>query len=171
MDNIGKDNYGRNIAREKIGESFKYHIYQDDKEVLTLAFSEKVPFNKVLSSINSMQTGVAALDDRRDAAKANINNVRAVMLNEPIEFDGVLYDNDAESIAEISGVLVLIKAGVKLPKDFVWRSYDNKNIPMTAEKLLELATAIFAYRYEVKKKSWDAKDAIGTSDKPESISI
>ena len=169
MDIMGKDKYGREILREKDGESCKYHVQQDGKDVMVLGFSDKIPLSKVLASVEGMKTGPDPIEERREQAGDAVTAARDTALVEPLLFDGNLYDCDFLTQQRIGGIVAMIAAGIKLPKDFSWRDYNNVNQPMTAEGVLALAGAIFQRQYEIFQKSWAAKEEIKKSAKPEDV--
>jgi hypothetical protein len=125
----------------------------------------------VFSRCKNMPLPAYTLLERREKLKSLVNLKRSEKLTCPIKFQGDLYDTDQISTKNISDVLVMLGVGMTLPPDYVWRTTDNRNVPMSKQKLVGLAAAISTRNTMIYQYSWGMKKTIDNSNNPESIDI
>ena len=76
-------------------------------------------------------------------------------------FEDVRYLTDRDSRMNIIGAQAAILSNpAVLPEGFIWRSEDDQNIPMDADKFKEFAIALFQFSNEIYQKAWTLKATI-----------
>lgn len=101
-----------------------------------------------------------SLETIKNQRKNFINSERDRVMNEGVEYQGVLFDCDDQAKTDVTGVITGIIAGIPLPENFTWRSKENYDIPMESEDVMNLGVAIMNYRHAILKHSWELKDLI-----------
>ena len=114
------------------------------------------PTLKTLAQIDPKK----ALIEAKDYQKSLITMWRDNALAGGVEYEGEIYQAEANSYNMLSGVIAAIAAGLFLPDGFVWRTIDNKNITMTADTLKALGQIMFEYVEQCHHKAWTLKDAV-----------
>jgi hypothetical protein len=89
-----------------------------------------------------------------------INKVREKLLNEPISYQGSLFDCDELSQRNIQAWLITINAGTNPPVGFVWRDYNNQYHAADAEFVRGLNNVIVARGTLIYQTSWTKKAEI-----------
>ena len=75
-----------------------------------------------------------------------VNNFRDALMYDHFSFMGHRWNSDRNSLGNLIGINVLVvEAGGQLPPGFVYRDYDNNNVPMTATQLGQLGGAAFQF--------------------------
>ena len=101
-----------------------------------------------------------ALADAKACQKELIIQWRDEALAAGVEYEGGIYQADANSYNMLSGVLAATAAGIPLPKGFVWRTIDNENITMATDSLRELGQAMLEHIQKCHHKAWSLKAAV-----------
>lgn len=113
------------------------------------------------------------LEEAREQLRTWINEFRDAMIQDHFPFQGKRWDCDEKSRANIIGVCTLINTlaltGQPFPDDFVWRTSDNENVPMTQSDMVNLGLAMFAYTTACYKASWYHKAVLETLATPEEV--
>jgi len=90
-----------------------------------------------------------------------INTLRAHKTEQGVIFKGNVFDSSERSRCNLAAVAAkMASPAATLPDDFVWRSTDNQNIPVTKEDVLAFHAAMTDWMYANYKASWDHKTAI-----------
>ena len=104
----------------------------------------------------------------KKAVIAEVTKIRDQLLAAPIEFDGILFDADAFSLSNMTGVISRIERGDGLTAGWSgWRVADNSMVwaDATADqvliKLKSIAGLIENRTQAILNASWQHKDAIG----------
>lgn len=74
--------------------------------------------------------------------RAQINVERDAATTAPVSAIGQLWDADSKSRETIMAVLVAAGAGVPLPADLKWTTFDDKDVPVTIADLGQIAAAM-----------------------------
>ncbi len=106
------------------------------------------------------------LNKEKEIKKFMINSIRDEKISEGVSYSGYTFDSDDKSVNNINQTLTSISVGISLPKDFTWRTKDNKNVPANKEFLIGLLQEIINHKTTYLKKSWELKDKI---DKAKSV--
>ena len=98
------------------------------------------------------------IDVLRSQVRQNILAMRSEALQTGVEFEGNLYQADPVSYGNLTGAVAAVTSvGLALPEGFCWRTADDKNIPMDAETLIALGTAMLGYVNYCYAHSWELK--------------
>lgn len=94
----------------------------------------------------------------------NINNYRdnIVLGGATVWYNGYEYDCDQPTQINLSGVVTYILTGASLPSDFVWRDYNNNNIPQTTDSMVQFGVLMAQYVNIVYAASWALKENVQT---------
>lgn len=98
-----------------------------------------------------------------------INTDRDRAIAGAVTYLDVPFDCDDRSRTNLTGAITAFKAGVPVPQNFVWRSADNRNIPMALDDLVGLAAAMLAHVNSIYTLSWSRKAALEAASTPEDI--
>ena len=96
-----------------------------------------------------------------------INEERERRNHLPIDYDGNLFDADAEAQRNVSAWMTNVAAGQNPPTGFEWRGYDNTNHPADAAFVVGLGNAITLRGTYLYQRSWIKKaevDALTTAE-------
>lgn len=74
-----------------------------------------------------------------------------------VTYNGVLFDSDVVSTANISSWATAVAANIPVPAGFTWRSKDNQDIPFIAQDILELAAVSLARGTACYMRAWQLK--------------
>jgi hypothetical protein len=96
----------------------------------------------------------------KEAKKVQINAWRKQAIDAGVAFNGVMFDSDDISRANLTGVVAAANAGIPLPEGFTWRSADNQDIPMDLAALVGLAGTMLAHVNFQYAKSWTLKGVV-----------
>ncbi len=143
-------------------ETFDSEIAQSTR-LIELGYDAAIDSDIALASLT--------VEQQRHILKHKIDNMRAVKLVQPFTFCGNRYDMDETSIANVTGVLLAVLVGANLPEGFTWRSYDNVDVPFTAQTLENLAMAGMAERSRIYQISWNLKRLVDEATDPMSVDI
>lgn len=102
----------------------------------------------------------AALDQAKSDLKLKVDTLRDVARAAGVTYNGVDYDSDPVSSANITEWAAVVTAGVVLPEGFTWRSKDNQDIPFSASDILGLAAAIAVSATTCYRRAWAVKARI-----------
>lgn len=103
-----------------------------------------------------------SLSDVKESRKSFINQERDRILTEGMLFDSSMFDCDSKAQNNLTSLVAAVAAGVPLPDEFTWRSFDNQDIPMDNIKLIQFAGTMLAYTNSVYSKSFKLKNLIDT---------
>lgn len=92
--------------------------------------------------------------------KAYINAKRDEAMAAGVEYNGVIFDSDFISQANMARVHTGVNDSWPLPEGFTWRSADNQDIPFTTEDVNNLAHIMLDNGNSIYKDSWVKKKAI-----------
>ena len=99
-----------------------------------------------------------SIDELRQIIHDEINAYREYLFeNEPVFFQGAYFDIDRKSQNNIAAMGAAIAAGIPLPSNFVWRTFDNQDFTMNTETFLKFAGACMYYINAVYSASWVKK--------------
>ncbi len=107
-----------------------------------------------------------AVEDNRDlattkaAAREEVNRYRDVVLDLGIHAFGHKWDSDARSRQNFTGIVAAVAVGFQVPEGFMWRDFDNVNVPVTTPMLVTLGTLLLSYVSQVFGASWVIKGLI-----------
>jgi hypothetical protein len=169
---VTTDCYGRDVLREMTtAGQYLYTVRQEGATVLQLTRDISVPLSAVVRTIEGMKTGSDPIEVRRAALCERVNAMRDERVSGPILHNGVLYDADPASRARLTGMIAICGNIPELPQGFVWRSYDNSDIPVDKAGLVGLSLGFMAFDYACFQASWALKAQILASDNPESVDL
>ena len=100
-----------------------------------------------------------------------VNTVRAEKLVLDVTYLGHPFQSDDVSMANITGVLAGVAAGIPLPESFAWRAADDAFVPMDIPKLVGLGAVLMAYRSNCYVRSWGLKQTIAESTEFDAIDL
>jgi len=112
-----------------------------------------------------------SLGELKKERQSFINIERDRRLNAGVVWNGYQIDSDINSRNNLMGTISAINAGVSLPQNFVWRTSDNLNIPITNEQLINLGETVLNYISAVYQRSWELKDLILAATTPEELDL
>jgi hypothetical protein len=93
--------------------------------------------------------------EQAQASKRNeVNIQRDIHLNGGWLYKGVVYDSDATSKQNISGIMTLINTGSPLPSDFTFRAQDNSNVPYNNATFTEFFQCSCVWAEMIYRTSW-----------------
>ena len=102
------------------------------------------------------------LEEVQEKRSKEVNGLRTQKLLEGFVFKGNSYESDESSRNRLAAVAAKLAApNAALPDNVVWRTADNKNVPMTAEDVLAFQGAMTDWVYSLFDASWKHKSAIG----------
>lgn len=109
---------------------------------------------------------LVTVEDVRNRRYAEIDNLLKEQLRQGVVFNGNSFSSDEESRSLLDALTTrLLIPGAQLPEDFVWRSSDNRNIPMTKEEILSFHTAMTEWVYQLHRVSWKHKAALDKAER------
>ncbi len=104
---------------------------------------------------------------------ARVNQIRDQKLNGGIVWNGEAYQTDEANRLNLVGAMVSAQAALQaarfslpegetlvLSRDFIWRTMDNKDIPMTAEEIAALGNAVNKHVSDCYRAAWSHKERI-----------
>ena len=103
---------------------------------------------------------VISLDAFKQRRNDEVTARKAITLAAGVTWNGHRWDADTAAQLNVSGMATSINAGVPLPRDFYWTSFDNENVPMTAQDVLDLGAAIVAFNFAVHDRNRSLKAQI-----------
>lgn len=103
---------------------------------------------------------VVSLDQFKARRIDEVKEQKALALKAGVEWNGHRWDADATAQLQISGTVTSISAGLPLPEGFYWTSYDNVNVPVTSNDLIDLGAAIVAFNFAIHDRSRSLKEQI-----------
>lgn len=106
----------------------------------------------------------------RRALADQVNAIRAHKLQEQIEYDGRLYDIDAQSVANLTAKVSAIAAGIPIGIT-VWRDADNEEVEHSEESLVGLAAVVIARNQTIYTASFTLKRAIAEAQDPSTVNL
>lgn len=105
-----------------------------------------------------------ALDEIKTDLKNRVDSKRNEKYYGGFTFETVSYFTDRDSRMNIIGAqAAILTDSTILPEGFIWRSADDRNIPMDADKFKEFAIALFAFSNQIYQTSWTIKAAIDSA--------
>ena len=99
-----------------------------------------------------------------------VNEIRAEKIDAPVEFNGHDYDADPQSVANLTGVVASLGAGIPVG-DVVWRDANNVDVTHSPESLVALAGTMLARNQAVYAASFTIKNAIAEAEDPSTVDI
>lgn len=111
------------------------------------------------------------IEQRRAERSALVNILREQKVAGGVTFDGKRFATDPLSRANLSGAVASANGPGGVPPGLVWRSEDNQAVPMTPQKLAQFGRAVLDHVNACYACSWQLKDAIASSNDPESVDI
>lgn len=133
---------------------------------------DTLAYVKWLAEGNTPEARLSAPEETleaKQAVSAWANDKRDSQIAGTVEYNGARFDSGRESVQNLLGVVVALGAGIPLPKDFVWRSADNVNVPMSAPELISLGGLMMANVNAAYVKAWAIKDGFRKTDPNQSI--
>jgi hypothetical protein len=110
----------------------------------------------------------------KNQKKNLISTLRETKNLEPITYNNMLFDCDAQAQRNIQAWVTNINAGINPPQGFVWRDYNNVDQPADANFILGLNAAVVARGTQMYQTSWNKKaevDALTTIEQVNSYDI
>lgn len=89
-----------------------------------------------------------------------VNEYRDNLINQGYTWNGYRFDTNETARQNITSVTTAISNGIQLPSNYVWRSADNENVPMTEQDLISLGATIMDWVTEIYGVSWYHKDTM-----------
>jgi hypothetical protein len=122
-----------------------------------------------LSRVGFVDYQVVRLPTPIEELKANkkemINIERGKQNSNPIIYENIQFDADEIAQQNVSAWMSTLAGGGTLPSGFTWRSYDNQDIPVDANFINGLGTAMTLRGTQLYQTSWIKKaevDALTT---------
>jgi len=100
---------------------------------------------------------VAILARAKNFMRQALSVEKARQLSAGFEYDGNVYDSDANAVANITGAVAMLNAGAELPAGFAWTTAGNIDVPMDSAQLVALGQALNAHVLTVHVNSRAAK--------------
>ena len=108
---------------------------------------------------------LVTVQDVRKRRYAEITKLLKEKLHQGIVFKGNPFSSDEESRNLLDALATrLLIPGAQLPADFIWRSSDNRNIPMSKEDVLAFHAAMTGWVYDLYRTSWEHKAALDKTE-------
>ncbi len=107
-----------------------------------------------------LEIEVAGLDTIKLNRCAEVNVKKQEVINSGFMWNSVKWDSDTGAQASINFAISNINGGQVLPENFYWTSFDNVNIPMTAQDMLDMASALATFLFNVHDKASELKALI-----------
>lgn len=109
------------------------------------------------------------LEDAIADKKNMVNLVRDEKIEEGYEWNGNVYDIDATSLSILANYTMAVSNGVALPSNFMWRTKDNVNIPLTASELVQLNSILILHVNQIFTYSWELKSILDNMNTIEDV--
>ena len=101
------------------------------------------------------------LDEVKTIRKNEINDYRSLWISQGFEYEGNVFDTDAQSLSNIYGMATAAAVAAPWPSNFTWRDHNNNDVLFsTPAEFVVFATVLMNYVNNCYKKSWAAKAEI-----------
>lgn len=114
------------------------------------------------------------LDDFQTLWRDKINTERTTRIAGRIWYMGYCFDTDDTSRTNVTATVSALGAGMTLPANFTWRTYNNINVPMNATQVKTFGILMLAYVQSLYQYSWYLKaqvDAATTRNQVRAIDV
>jgi hypothetical protein len=138
-------------------------IYSEEPLYVTVEIDVWKKLNDLANSNTIIIEPISILPIKENA-KETINSIRDTAIASGVEYNGDIYQTDAESISDIMGAII---AGVSTQ----WLTQTNKVVNMTVADMQELGQAVAAHKAHYIYKAREHKDAIELLNTAESIEL
>jgi len=101
------------------------------------------------------------LDAYRARRQGEVNAKKAEVLAGGLTWGENRWDANEGSLTAINTYTAAVNAGQSLPDGFYWTDYDNNNVPMTGEQLVQLGSAMVGFLFNVHSMGTTLKTQIG----------
>ena len=92
-----------------------------------------------------------------------MSDQKMVALSGGMILDGHRWDTDPAAQLSINSMASAANAGIPLPADFYWTTYDNADVPFAKDNLLALSAAVAAFNFAVHDRSRVLKSQIAAA--------
>lgn len=103
---------------------------------------------------------VVSLDAFKATRHDLVSAQKAAVMALGTSLHGYRWDADAAAQLSVNGMATSINAGIPLPSAFYWTSFDNQDVPFTAQDILDLSAALAAFNFAVHDHSRTLKSQI-----------
>lgn len=148
-------------TRKEEGFWTQEDVYVDQGEYMV--FKEKqTAFNEDTAVVtNTYIYERMPLDEIKTDLKNRVDAKRNEKYYGGFTFEDVKYLTDRDSRMNIIGAqAAILSDSTVLPEGFIWRSADDQNIPMDADKFKEFAIELFQFSNGIYQEAWTLKAAI-----------
>lgn len=101
--------------------------------------------------------------------QAEVAAKKAERIAAGFEFMGHRWDADATAQANLTSMASAVNAGMVLPDDFYWTSYDNEDVPADAQGIRQLSAAMMSFIFATHSKARQLKEAIEALETNEAV--
>ncbi len=103
---------------------------------------------------------VQPLDVVKSRRQEEVTAIKATQLAGGFIWNGKRWDADAQAQANVTSMASAIAAGMELPQDFFWTSYDNEDVPIDGAGMSALSAAMMTFIFNTHSYARSLKDAI-----------
>ncbi len=106
---------------------------------------------------------IVSLDQFKVRRNDEVSDQKMVALSGGMILDGHRWDTDPAAQLSINSMASAANAGIPLPADFYWTTYDNADVPFAKDNLLALSAAVAAFNFAVHDRSRVLKSQIAAA--------
>ena len=144
-------------------------VYTDNTQMVA---SITYPDGSTVSKVASLVTDpISPYVPSLDELLRKVDQLRDQHLYAPLPWNTHLWDADERSRALVGERIALLNAGVVLPLNFAWRSYDNVMVPMVATDLIALGGAMNDRVTGCYSNSWQLKAKLQAAVDPSTVDL
>lgn len=105
---------------------------------------------------------VQPLDVVKSRRQEEVTATKATQLAGGFIWNGKRWDADAQAQANVTSMASAIAAGMELPEDFFWTSYDNEDVAIDGAGMTALSAAMMIFIFNTHSYARSLKEAIET---------
>ena len=132
---------GAGYIQDTADTGFKYIDLSGDAPIVRCAKAQPTEWHVMDPLTGSWVFEQSSLPDLISTKHREIDSERDRQRTRGVVYNGVLFDSDQISTANIVSWAAAVANSIPVPAGFTWRSLDNRDIPFSAADILGLSSA------------------------------